>query len=192
MKRFSFGAVVVAVLLAAALMAWAGWERQSKDVEYTGKNEFAPQSTINMRGTIQIGGTNVTAGAAELNAAGAGSAATITPSLITNVTGVMVFSNSTLKGSQTVAGKTTLTGGLDGELHVGADTNQFVVWTNGNTRVGGILTVVGTPVFTGTTPSGAVTIAVNNAPILTNTAPVWVNITIGGEAYVVPAYRLCD
>lgn len=99
----------------------------------------------------------------------------------------------------------------------GAD-EKFAVGNDGNTTVGGTLAVTGASTLTGalttygattldnTSITGTVTIAevtaasgvtldllATNAPslLLTN-APTWVNVTYGGEVYVVPAFQVND
>jgi len=86
-----------------------------------------------------------------------------------------------------------------GAAYMVADTTFS--WSNGNQT--GTLTYVGlglsAPVITGAitvddvTAEGAVTPAATNAPALVSSVDaVYVNVTIGGEVYVLTAYQLDD
>jgi len=68
--------VTLAVTAALVSPVLAGWTKESRDVEHTGKVLVADQGELDVHGPLNIDGTEVTATAAELNALDAdGSAA---------------------------------------------------------------------------------------------------------------------
>ena len=69
MKKATNLWAVVVILFVAALLASPGyaWMADRDDVEHTGKHVFNEQGSVDLRGTLKIDGTEVTATAAQLN-----------------------------------------------------------------------------------------------------------------------------
>jgi len=101
MKRTLFGVAVALVSVMIVSLCFGGVSVPG-DYDYNGRIMFAPGSQVNLNGAWKIDGTEVTVTAAQLNSAGAGSASTLTPTLISNATLKVYGSNLEGKAGGTV------------------------------------------------------------------------------------------
>lgn len=138
-------------------------------------------------------------------AIGAGSFAAITAAGNAAVGGTLaVTGNTTLGGTAGITGNTTIgankvvitaaSGNIvtKGTIGAGANGTEFTVSSAGNTGVGGTLDVTGVvtltaaPKLTAVTSAGAQTVTMTNAPAAG--VPVWANVAVGTNSYVVPLF----
>lgn len=102
--RSGFSLLVVLVLLVVCVVGVTpvqAWDKVSKDVEYTGKNVFSPQSTLDAQGTVFVSNkaavvavSNLTVMAGTVTLPSASLSASALPATISSST---LVSNSTLK-----------------------------------------------------------------------------------------------
>ena len=76
--------IIVMVMCVVLSAVCANAELTSSDNQWSGKNNFA--APVDMRSDFRIKSTNVTVSAAQINAAGAGTTATLSPTLVSNDT----------------------------------------------------------------------------------------------------------
>jgi hypothetical protein len=111
-------------------------------------------------------------------AIGAGSFAAITAAGNAAVGGTLaVTGNTTLGGTAGITGNTTVGGTL------GVTGNGTVGGTLGVT---GVVTLTAAPKLTAVTSAGAQTVTMTNAPAAG--VPVWANVAVGTNSYVVPLF----
>lgn len=108
---------LVGIALLVVLLAWVapsalaqGWEVDNVNREITAFHEYAPQSTLNLKGILQINGVRVTATAAELNAA-AGGTVLVGGTIAGTYTGNPTFNGNVAVGTNLTAGGSITSGG---------------------------------------------------------------------------------
>jgi len=142
MKRILFA--VVGVLLVCVATVFAAGEVKKGEVT------FDTGSRLNLNGYWAVDGTEVTASAATLNAAGGGTTATITPTLVSNAAMVVYGKQANFTNSVTVGGALTISEGAlanstvlsadikDGEI-VNADINASAAIAVTKLGTGGVI-----------------------------------------------------